>query len=378
MRYKKIVLSLLAAVTLFTACECRQESTLSGLQIKDFDANVNGQLTRLYVLKNSHGMEACITNYGARVVSIIAPDRNGKMEDVVCGFPNIKDYMSQKQNFGATIGRYAGRILNSTFTLDSVKYHLKPNTGIHCAHGGDPGFAAKIWQAEQIEKNVLRLSYLSITGENGFPGNLAVTVIYTLTEKNELDIRYEASVTGSPTVVNLTHHSFFNISGNLRTNVEKQQLYVNADAFTSYDSLKCITGKIVPVKDTPLDFSSLRFIGERIDADYPQLKVTGGYDHTFVLNTMGNDTRLAAKLVDPQSGRVLEVYTNEPGLQIYTANGLKGKLVGKGGIAYPRRGAICLETLHFADSPNKPQFPTTVLRPGEKYHSHCVYRFMVE
>jgi len=373
-----MILSLLAAVALLTACEYHQDSTLSGLRTKDFEANVNGQITRLYVLKNSHGMEVCITNYGARVVSIMAPDRNGKMDDVVCGFSNIKDYMSQKQNFGATVGRYAGRILNSTFTLDSVKYHLQPNTGVHCAHGGDPGFAAKIWQPEQIDKNILRLSYLSIAGENGFPGNLAVTQIYTLTEKNELDLRYEATVTGSPTVVNLTHHSFFNISGNLGTNVEKQQLYVNADAFTPYDSLKCVTGKIVPVKDTPLDFSSPHFIGERIDADFSQLKVTGGYDHSFVLNTIGNDTRLAAKLKDPQSGRALEVYTNEPGLHVYTANGQKGKLIGKKGIAYPRRGAICLETLHFADSPNKPQFPTTTLRPGKRYHSHCVYRFIVE
>ena len=378
MVYKKIILSLLAAFTLLTACKCRQELSLSGLRCKDFDANVNGQITKLYVLKNTHGMEACITNYGARVVSIMAPDRNGKMEDVVCGFSNIKDYISQKQNFGATIGRYAGRILNSTFKIDSVEYKLKPNTGIHSAHGGDPGFAAKIWQAEQVAVNVLRLKYLSVDGENGFPGNLNVTIIYTLTNNNELDIDYTATVTGSPTVVNLTHHSFFNISGNLNTTVEQQLLYVNADAYTPYDSLKCVTGEVAPVAGTPFDFTSPHFIGERINANNSQLQVTGGYDHTFVLNTQGKDNRLAAKLKDPQSGRGLEVYTNEPGLHVYTANGLKGKLVGKGSIAYQSRSSICLETLHFADSPNKSQFPTTVLRPGQKYRSHCVYRFIVE
>lgn len=400
MIYKKIILLLLAAVSLsaasgycqkptlsglkdvkqefFIAGENHQKLTLSGLQAKDFEANVNGQLTHLYVLKNSRGMEVCITNYGARVVSVMAPDRRGKMEDVVCGYSNIKDYMAYKQNFGATIGRYAGRILNSTFIIDSVRYHLTPNTGAHSAHGGDPGFAARIWKAENISKNALCLSYLSPSGENGFPGNLAVKITYTLTKKNELDIRYEASVTGSPTVVNFTHHSFFNISGNLSTNVENQQLYVDAGSFTPYDSLKCVTGEIASVIGTPFDFTSSHSIGERIDANNPQLKVTGGYDHTFVLNAKGNDRRLAARLKDLQSGRVLEVYSNEPGLHVYTANGLKGNLIGKKGIAYPRRGAVCLETLHFADSPNKPQFPTAILRPGKKYRSHCVYRFTAE
>lgn len=258
-------------------------------------------------------MEVCITNYGARVVSVMLPGRRGKMEDVECGYSNIKDYMANKQNFGAIIGRYAGRILNSTFIIDSVRYHLTPNTGVYSAHGGDPGFAARILKAKKVSRSALCLSYLSPSVENGSPGNLAVKITYTLTKKNELDIRYEASVTGSPTVVNFTHHSFFNISGNLNTNVENQQLYVDAGSFTPYDSLKCVTGEIASVISTPFDFTSPHTISERIDDNNPQLKVTGGYDHTFVLNAKGNDRRLAAKLKDQQSGRVLEVYTNEPG-----------------------------------------------------------------
>lgn len=348
--------------------------TLSGLNIRDFQTEIDGQLTNLFVLKNKNGMEACITNYGGRVVSLMVPNREGKLEDVVCGYPTIADYLAKKQNFGATIGRYIGRILNATFTLDSITYQLTPNSGIHCAHGGDAGFASRIWQAEQLDEQALKLSLLSPDGDNGFPGQLDVHVIYQLTDDNELDIRYEAE-TDKPTVINLSHHSFFNISGNFNTTVEDQLLYVDADSYTPYDSLKCITGEILPVAGTPFDFTTPRLIGERINENLMQLTAMKGYDHNWVLNTRGDDTQLAARLTDPKSGRTLEVYTNEPGLQVYTANGLRGAMVGKKGVAYPKRSAICLETQHFADSPNQPQFPSTVLRPGEKYESHCVYRF---
>ena len=348
MNVRDIILTAFALLVC-VSCKKEKEMTLSGLNIRDFQTEVDGQLTDLYVLRNENGMEACITNYGGRVVSLMVPDKNGKMEDIVCGYPTIADYLATKQNFGATIGRYIGRIVNSTFTLDSVTYHLMPNTDTHCAHGGDPGFASKIWQAEQLDENALKLSLFSPDGENGFPGNLRVHVIFVLTKDNELDIHYEAE-TDKPTVINLSHHSFFNISGDFNTTVEDQSLYINADMYTPYDSLKCVTGEILPVAGTPFDFTTPH----------------------------GDDTKLAARLIDFKSGRTMEIYTNEPGLQIYTANGLRGAMVGKKGIAYQKRSAICMETQHFADSPNKPQFPSTVLRPGENYKSRCTYRFGIE
>lgn len=356
-----------------TACNKNTE-TLSGLKRTDFQTEVDGQLTDLFVLKNKNGMEVCVTNYGGRVVSIMVPDRHGKFEDVVCALPTIKDYLEHRQNFGATIGRYIGRIRDARFMLDSVEYTLMANKDTHCAHGGEPGFASRIWQGEQLDDRTLKLSYLSPDGENGFPGNLRMHVTYTVTDADELDIRYEAD-TDKPTVLNPSHHSFFNISGDLNSSVEDQLLYVNADSFTPYDSTRCVTGEFWTVTDTPMDFRVLTVIGERIDAGYEQLRLTGGYDHTWMLNTQGDDTRLAAKVIDPKSGRTLEVYTTEPGLQVYTANGLKGKQVGKQGIAYPKRAAICLETMHPQDAPNIPQFPSTVLRPGETFRSHTVYRF---
>ena len=367
-----IVLTLV--LLLCASCDKGEQMTLSGLNVRDFHTQVNGQLTNLFVLKNKNGMEACVTNYGARLVSLMVPDRNGKLEDVVCGYPTIADYMAQKQNFGATIGRYIGRIHHSTFTHASITYKLTPNTGPHCAHGGPSGFAYKIWQAEQLDQSALKLTLFSPDGESGFPGNLQVYLIYKLTDDNALDIHYEAQ-TDKPTVVNLSHHSFFNLSGDLTTSVEDQLLYINADAYTPYDSLKCVTGEIVPVAGTPFDFTTAHTIGERIDEEVMQLTVTKGYDHNWVLNTKGDETKPAARLIDRKSGRSLEVYTNEPGLQVYTANGLRGAMIGKKGIAYQKRSAVCLETQHFADSPNQPQFPSTVLRPGQKYESHCVYRF---
>lgn len=373
MNCKSIALVVLALLLCFS-CKKEKEMTLSGLNIRDFQTEINGQLTNLFVLKNKHGMEVCITNYGGRVVSLMVPDRNGKFEDIVCGYLTIADYLAKKQNFGATVGRYIGRILNATFTLDSISYQLTANSGIHCAHGGDPGFASMIWQAEQLDEQALKLTLLSPDGDNGFPGQLDVRVIFQVTDNNELDIRYEAE-TDKPTVVNLSHHSFFNISGDFNTTVEGQLLSINADSYTPYDSLKCVTGEIVPVAGTPFDFTTPRLIGERIDEDIMQLTAMKGYDHNWVLNTGGDDTRLAARLSDEKSGRTLEVYTSEPGLQVYTANGLRGAMIGKKGIAYQKRSAICLETQHFADSPNKPQFPSTVLRPGEMFESRCIYRF---
>jgi aldose 1-epimerase len=371
-----IFLSLSAATLL--SCSSSSRLTDSGLRRADFAATTaDGEKTALYVLRNSNGMEACITNYGARVVSLTAPDRNGHFDDVVCGYPSINDYLTNKQNFGAAVGRYIGRILGAKFTLDGVEYHLTANTGQHCSHGGDPGFAYKVWSARKLNKHTLELRLTSPDGDNGFPGKLDITLLYTLTDNNELRIEYTA-VTDKPTVVNLSHHSFFNVSGDFNRSVESQTLYVDADSYTPFDSLKCVTGEILPVDGTPFDFRAPHKIGERIDEPNKQLSVTKGYDHNWVLNTGGDSSRLAAKVSDEVSGRTLEVYTNEPGVQIYTANGLSGKTVGKGGIAYGKRTAICFEAQHFADSPNKPQFPSTELRPGETYRSVCIYRFGVE
>lgn len=362
-------------IALSFACTRKEQVTLSGLKVSDFQAERNSMQTNLYVLENKNGMEVCVTNYGARVVSVMVPDRNGKMEDVVNGFSTIEEYMNVNQNFGSTVGRYIGRIVNATFMLDSVVYHLETNTGVHSAHGGPHGFATKIWQAEKINPTTVSLNYLSVDGESGFPGNLDVSVTYRLTDDNALDISYEAK-TDKPTVVNLSHHSFFNLSGDLSTTIEDEILYVNSDYITAYDSEKCVTGEFEAVADSPFDFNVPRRIGDRIDDDHPQIRITrGGYDHCWVLNTDGDMTQPVASVYDEKSGRLLEVYTNEPGLQVYTAGGLKGNMIGKQGIAYPKRNSVCLETMHFQDSPNKSQFPSTVLRPGEVYHSRCIYKF---
>lgn len=364
---------LAAALLALTACG-EPERTWSGLNRSDFQTVVDGQPTDLYVLRGRGGMEVCVTNYGARVVSVWVPDAKGRYADVVCAFDSIGRYLAVRQNFGATIGRYIGRIRDARFTLDGVEHRLMANKDTHCAHGGEPGFASRIWQAERLSRESVRMTYLSPDGENGFPGNLRVSLTYTVTPDGGLDLRYEAQ-TDRPTVLNLSHHSFFNISGQMDTSVEDQRLYVCADAFTPYDSLRCVTGEIRPVDGTPMDLRTPVRIGDHIDDDDPQLRLTGGYDHTWMLGTGGDDTRLAASVDDPVSGRRLEVYTTEPAIQVYTANGLKGKMKGKGGIAYPRRAAICLETMHPQDAPNQPNFPSTVLRPGETYTSHTLYRF---
>ena len=377
--YNKIItiISYVFILSLIGISCTQSQITQSGINPNDFSTQLDNQPIELFVLKNKNGAEACITNYGARVVSLMTPDRNGQYEDIVCGFSNIDDYLNNKQNFGATIGRYIGRILNATFTLDSITYQLSPNTGMHCAHGGTVGFATKVWSVQSFNDNQLTLTLLSPDGENGFPGNLNVVLTYTLTDNNELDIKYEA-YTDKPTVINLSHHSFFNLSGNLNNSIENQELFINADYYTPYDSLKCVTGEILEVADTPFDFRKPHVIGERIDDDIMQLNVTKGYDHNWVLNTNNNENTLAARLVDNESGRTMEVYTNEPGLHVFTANGHKGALIGKNNIAYPKRNSICFETQHFADSPNKPNFPSTVLRPGEVYYSRCIYKFGIE
>ena len=350
---------------------------MAQIRSKPFGVTKEGANVTEYILSNPGGLTVSVLDYGCVIKSIIVPAKNGPV-DVVVGHDTMADYEADFNSSGSTccgafVGRYANRIENAVFTVGGKTYQLEANNGPNHLHGC---FSRKLYRVKSFGDTLL-MEAESPDGEDGFPGNLRVHVIFVLTKDNELDIHYEAE-TDKPTVINLSHHSFFNISGDFNTTVEDQSLYINADMYTPYDSLKCVTGEILPVAGTPFDFTTPHVIGERIDEDVMQLNIVKGYDHNWVLNTDGDDTKLAARLIDFKSGRTMEIYTNEPGLQIYTANGLRGAMVGKKGIAYQKRSAICMETQHFADSPNKPQFPSTVLRPGENYKSRCTYRFGIE
>ncbi len=346
-----------------------QQLTASGLNPERFDSIMDGKRTGLYVISNNHGMEVCITNYGARLVSLMF---DGK--DCVTGFDNVGDYRKFRQNYGATVGRYVGRIKGSRFTLDGIEYRLQENGKGVTSHGGYPGFADHIWTLIAKTDSTLTLQYISADGENGFPGQLTVKLTYTVSSRNGLEVSYEATTT-KPTVVNLTNHSFFNIAGRLDEEITNQLLWVNSDHIATFDAHKNLNGRMMEVKGTPFDFREAKRIGEYIDADNEQLKVTGGYDHSFVLRTQGSDRKVAAIVTDDECKVQLTVYTTDPVLHIYTGNGLKGNVKGKRGIYYPRRSAICLEAMHLADSPNQPTFPSTVLRPGETFQSHTAYLF---
>ena len=366
---KKEFLALLMIGNAMVSMAKGPEGTLqSGLQAERFDSVVDGRRTGLYTLVNSKGMEACVTNYGARLVSLMF---DGK--DMVQGFDNIGDYCRYRQNFGATVGRYVGRIRGPHFTLDGKEYRLQENGRGSIAHGGTPGFAARVWDVVGHTDSTLTLQYVSPDGENGFPGELTVRLTYRLSEGLEID--YEAT-TDKPTVLNLTNHSFFNISGRLEKEIVDELLYVNSEQIAAYDSEKNVNGTMIAVAGTPFDFyTEERRIGSRIDEDNEQLNVTKGYDHSFALKTAGDDTQPAARLRDLESGITMTVYTTEPAVHIYTANGLKGNMPGKRGTIYPRCSSVCFETMHFSDSPNQPAFPSTVLRPGETFRSHTAYVF---
>ena len=353
--------------------QVKNEQTFSGLQTKDFVTKVDGKATALYILRNTKGMEACITNYGGRVVSLLVADRNLKMQDVVLGYGTIAEYLAAGGNFGALIGRFGNRIKEGRFVLDDVTYQLPLNNNGHCLHGGPEGFHTKVWDAEQLDAQTLKLTYLSQDGEAGFPGNLSVTVIYKLTDQNALDIQYEAT-TDKATVVNLTNHSYFNLSGRLSSQIINHYLYINADSFIAVDPT-LIPLEIVPVKGTPMDLREPMLIKAGIDEDDEQIKIGKGYDHNWILNTKGNLTQLAAKVYNDESGIVMDVYTTEPGIQFYSGNAMANATKGKFGVTYIHRGALCLETQHYPDSPNQPDFPSTVLRPGETYRSRCIYQF---
>ena len=377
---KKILkLSVAALLLTLAACGGKQQEvkTASGLNPADFQTEVDGKQTALYTLTNANGMEVCITNFGGRIVSVMVPDRDGVMRDVVLGFASIADYVKYPSDFGATIGRYANRIGQGKFSLDGVDYQLPTNNYGHCLHGGPKGFQYRVFDAVQPDQHTLKLSYLSKDGEEGFPGNLNCTVTFTLTDDNAIDIQYGAE-TDKPTIVNMTNHSYFNLDGDPSRDNSEYLLMVDADNYTPVDSTFMTTGEIVTVEGTPMDFRQPTAVGARIDDDFQQLKNGLGYDHNWVLNTKGDDSRACATLVSPKTGIKLEVFTNEPGIQVYAGNFLDGTLRGKKGITYGRRASVCLETQKYPDTPNKPEWPTAVLRPGEKYDSHCIFRFSVE
>jgi len=378
---KKTLISLAVIALIFASCSPKKtsmETTLSGLVKSNFETEKDGNKTDLYVLKNKAGMEVCITNFGGRIVSIVVPDKNGKMQDVVPGFDSIQDYINIPSDFGASIGRYANRIANGKFSLDGTTFQLPQNNFGHCLHGGPKGFQYAVYDAKKVDDQTLELTYLSKDGEEGFPGNLTCKVIFKLTEDNAIDINYEAE-TDKPTVVNMTNHSYFNLDGDASRTNSDYLLTINADSYTPVDSTFMTSGEILPVKGTDMDFLKPTAIGKRINNfDFIQLKNGNGYDHNWVLNTKGDIKQVASTMESPLTGIVLNVYTNEPGIQIYTGNFLDGTVKGKKGITYNQRAAVCLETQKFPDSPNKTQWPSPVLRPGEKYNSHCIFAFSVK
>ena len=360
--------------SLFLNQSCNMKTEIKLLNKNDFFKNINGKETTIYVLKNGNGLISEITNYGARVVSLWVPDNNGNFDDIVLGFDNIDDYINAKEKyFGATIGRYGNRIKEGKFIINDKEYSLEKNNGLNHLHGGNMGFGDVVWNAKQIDNQTLELNYFSKNMEEGYPGNLNVKIIYHLNNNDELKIEYFAK-TDESTHVNLTHHSFFNLLGAGNETINEHLLYINANSFTPVDETLIPTGNIELVANTPFDFSLPTAIGKRINQDNNQLNYGKGYDHNYVLNNSQSEEIIAAKVFEKESGRTLEVYTNEPGMQFYGGNFLSGT-IGKHDKSYKKRAAFCLETQHFPNSPNQDNFPSTLLKPNEEYYSICIYKF---
>lgn len=352
--------------------------TLSGLNPAHFEKMMdNTKPVKLYTLKNKNGMEVCITNFGARIVSIMTPDKNGKMTDVVLGFDNIDDYINVPSDFGATIGRYANRIGDGKITIDGKEIQLPQNNGSHCLHGGPTGWQYQVFKTNQLDAQTIKLTVESPDGDNNFPGNVVASVTYTLTEDNAIDIKYDAT-TDQKTVINMTNHSYFNLSGNPSVSGMDHILYLAGDSITPIDSTFMTNGEMMAVAGTPFDFNTPKAISQDVtNFENEQIKFGKGFDHNWVLNTKGDIRQVAAKLTSPTTGITLEVYTDEPGIQLYTGNFLDGTVKGKNGIVYPQRASICLETQHYPDSPNKAHWPSVILEPGKTYTSHCIFKFGV-
>jgi aldose 1-epimerase len=347
------------------------------LERHSFGKTRTGETVDLFTLKNAHGMEAAITNFGAILVSLKTPDRNGELGDVVLGFDSLEGYLRDNPYFGAIVGRYGNRIAKGRFTLDGKEYKLATNNGPNALHGGIKGFNRVVWQAQPAGESGVKLMYVSKDGEEGYPGTLTTTVEYTLTDANELKISYLAT-TDKDTVLNLTNHSYFNLAGEGNGDILGHKIQIFADRFTPVDSTLIPTGELKPVANTPFDFRQSHTIGERINSKDDQIKIGGGYDHNFVLNGPAGTMHPAAHVTEPTSGRVMDVSTMQPGVQFYSGNFLDGSIKGKGGKPYKHRYGFCLETQHFPDSPNHPKFPTTTLKPGEKFQSTTVYTFSTE
>jgi aldose 1-epimerase len=337
----------------------------------------DGTQVELFTLRNASGLEVQVTNYGGIITSIKTPDREGKLADITLGHASLEPYLDNTPYFGAIVGRYANRIGKAQFKLDGKTYKLPANDGPNTLHGGTQGFDKAVWKAETFERPGevgLVLTHTSPDGDQGFPGNLSVRVTYTLNDRNELALDYHAT-TDKPTVVNLTQHPYFNLAGEGSGDVRAHEVLINASRYTPVDKTLIPTGKLESVENTPLDFRTAKPIGQDLASDHPQMKLAGGYDHNFVIDREGPGLVLAAHVEEPVSGRVMEIHTTEPGVQFYTGNFLDGSIVGKSGRPYIKHGGLCLETQHFPDSPNKPSFPSTTLRPGEEYTSRTVYTF---
>ncbi|MDR3060142.1 MAG: galactose mutarotase [Prevotella sp.] len=352
--------------------------TKSGLNPAGFSGKVDGKDVQMYVLTNSNGSEATVINYGAKIVSISIPDKNGKLVDVVLGHNNLNEYLnSEEPYFGAVCGRTGNRIAKGQFTLEGVTYKLAINNGPNNLHGGLKGFNAVVWDAKQIDNQTLELTYLAKDGEEGFPGNLNVKMIYKLTDENEFSIEYQAT-TDKTTILNLTNHSYFNLSGEGDTSVNDHILVMHASTYLPTDDTAIPYGDPEPVKGTPFDFTTPHTIGERIEDDFEQLHFGKGYDHTMVLDKKEGELALAVECYSPKTGIQMNISTTEPGVQIYTGNWMSGNFEGKHGHRYPMRAAVCFETQHFPDSINKPAYPSVILKPGETFSSKTVHHFSVK
>ena len=350
-------------------------NTFKSIKKEDFEKTVDGKPVGLFILRNSNSMEMSVTNFGAKIVSLHVPDKTGKLVDVVLGKSCIDDYLNdQEPYFGAICGRIANRIANGRFTLDGVEYRLATNNGPNSLHGGPKGFHAVVWDVERINEQAIELNYLSKDGEEGFPGNLNVSLTYKLTDDNEVIIEYKA-VTDKATILNLTNHSYFNLSGEGDPSILDHELQINADTFLPANDVAIPFGNPEKVENTPFDFLSPHTIGERIEDDNTQLRYGNGYDHNFIINRIGKEPVFTAKAISPKTGIVMNTYTTEPGVQLYTGNYLDGSFVGKNGHRYPQRSAFCLETQHYPDSIHQPDYPSVALRPGEVFESKTIYQF---
>ncbi|WP_245586307.1 aldose epimerase family protein [Olivibacter sitiensis] len=347
-------------------------------KLGNFNQEHEGKQIGIYYLKNKDGVSAAITNFGARLVQLLVPDKNGQLTDVVLGHDNINEYLKNPTTFyGSTIGRYGNRIKDGAFSLDGQTYQLQQNDGSNSLHGGKDGFHTKVFDAQQVDSQTVKLTYISVDGEAGYPGTLTATITYRLTDNNSIEISYEAT-SDKNTVANLTNHSFFNLNGAGNGDILSHELQIDADAITSVDSTLIPTGELMPVEGTAFDFKNATKVGERIGNEEEQLKLGGGYDHNYVLNKKEGYGKIAS-LYSAETGIFMEVYTDQPGVQFYSGNFMKGgDHHGKGGKDYDYRTALCLETQHFPDSPNRPEFPSTVLKAGEKYRTKTSYHFTVK